>query len=95
MENRSGKPKGVVKGAPSGFVISLLDAVYAILPAIVAEYRARGRELRFVDHFAALNNNDSSNMRTDNLHPNATGNHVIAREWFKVLTTPGKDVSKP
>ncbi len=67
----------------------------ATLPGIVAEYQAQGRDIRFVDHCTALNATYSLTMRTDNLHPNANGNHVIAREWFKVLTTPGKDVSKP
>jgi lysophospholipase L1-like esterase len=62
----------------------------ATLPGIVAEYRAQGRDIRFVDHFTALNNNYTSNMRTDNLHPNAAGNQAIAREWFAVLTAPGR-----
>jgi lysophospholipase L1-like esterase len=61
-------------------------AFNATLPGIVAEYQARGRDIRFVDHFTALNNNYSSTMCSDNLHPNATGNHVIAREWYRGLT---------
>jgi pimeloyl-ACP methyl ester carboxylesterase len=70
-------------------------AFNATLPGIVAEYQARGRDIRFVDHFKALNNKYSSNMRSDNLHPNAAGNQVIAREWFKVLTAPDRDMLNP
>jgi hypothetical protein len=55
------------------------------VPAIVADFRAKGREIYFVDQFTPLNDAHKASMRPDNLHPNATGNNTMAGQWYKAI----------
>ena len=52
------------------------------VPRIVADYKAKGKAIYFVDQFKPINDAYKSNMRGDNLHPNATGNDTMAKQWF-------------
>lgn len=60
-------------------------AFNARVPKIVAGFKKRGRDIHFVDQFTALNADYAANMRKDNLHPNATGNQTMARQWFEAI----------
>jgi len=52
------------------------------VPRIVADYNAKGREIYSVDQFKPIDDAYKANMRGDNLHPNATGNDTMAKQWF-------------
>ncbi|MDF7825466.1 GDSL-type esterase/lipase family protein [Pontiellaceae bacterium B12227] len=56
------------------------------VPRIVDAFRAQGRDIHFVDQFLPLNDAYAANMRKDNLHPNATGNETMARQWFEAIS---------
>ena len=56
------------------------------VPRIVKEFQALEKDIHFVDQFTALNADYAANMQKDNLHPNATGNSIMAREWFKAIS---------
>lgn len=60
-------------------------AFNASVPKIVAHFKKKGRDIHFVDQFTALNADYAANMRKDNLHPNATGNQTMARQWFQAI----------
>jgi lysophospholipase L1-like esterase len=62
-------------------------AFNAVVPGIVAEFRALGKEVHFVDQFTALNAEYATCMRNDNLHPNAQGNTIMATQWFKAISS--------
>ncbi len=57
------------------------------VPQIVAEYKAKGkgRQIYFVDQFKPIDDDYKANMRGDNLHPNATGNDTMAKQWFDAI----------
>lgn len=55
------------------------------VPRIVLDYRAKSHQIYLVDQFKALDDAYSDTMRGDNLHPNGTGNHTMAREWFAAI----------
>ncbi|WPJ97285.1 GDSL-type esterase/lipase family protein [Coraliomargarita algicola] len=63
-------------------------AFNAEVPGIVAEFQAEGKDVHFVDQFTALDDAYASCMRRDNLHPNATGNEIIAQTWFDAISAP-------
>lgn len=58
----------------------------AAVPGIVSGFKAQGRDIHFVDQFAALDQEYATCMRPDNLHPNATGNEIMARQWFHAIS---------
>lgn len=55
------------------------------VPEIVDEFRAKGRDIYFVDQFTPIENAYEANMCPDNLHPNGTGNETMARQWFEAI----------
>ena len=57
----------------------------AAIPGIVAQLAATGKDVRFVDQFTDLETNYSTAMTSDNLHPNAYGNRLIAQNWFDAI----------
>jgi lysophospholipase L1-like esterase len=61
-------------------------AFNAAVPGIVSGFRMQGRDVRLVDMFAPINNNYALNMQPDNLHPNASGNQVMAQQWYQAVT---------
>jgi len=61
-------------------------AFNAAVPGVVANLIAQGRDVRLVDQFTPINNDYATNMRPDNLHPNATGNDVMAQQWYNAMT---------
>ena len=65
----------------------------AALPNVAAALHAALKDVYLVDSFTPLNNNYSTAMNGDNLHPNATGNGLIADAWYagivsRVTATP-------
>jgi predicted GIY-YIG superfamily endonuclease len=70
----------------------------AAVPGVVNAQQALGRDVRFVDQFTPLENGYATNMRSDNLHTNATGNNTLALQWFNmiqaIVNTPDYDVWK-
>ena len=52
------------------------------VPGIVSAQQALGRNVNFVDQFTPLNDNFATAFRPDRLHPNATGNVILAQQWF-------------
>ncbi|MEN8830404.1 MAG: GDSL-type esterase/lipase family protein [Lentimonas sp.] len=62
-------------------------AFNAAIPGIVADFQSDGKEVYFVDQFTPLNADYANAMRGDNLHPNATGNALMARAWFDAITS--------
>jgi pimeloyl-ACP methyl ester carboxylesterase len=64
----------------------LVAAFNAAIPGIVSEFRRQGRDVRLVDQFTPINDSFAVNMRSDNLHPNASGNLVMARQWYNAVT---------
>lgn len=63
-----------------------VDAFNAEIPGIVASFRQQGKDVRLIDLYTAINSDYATNMRFDNLHPNATGNDVMAQQWFNAIT---------
>lgn len=59
----------------------------AQVPCIVAEFQLLGKDIHFVDQFAALDSDYAANMRKDNLHPNAAGNEAMAQQWFNAISS--------
>ena len=55
------------------------------LPDIVSAQQALGRDVHFVDHFTPLNDDFDNLIRSDNLHPTAAGDAVIAQQWFNAI----------
>ncbi|CAA6691685.1 MULTISPECIES: GDSL-type esterase/lipase family protein [unclassified Lentimonas] len=55
------------------------------VPRIVLDYRAKGHAITMVDQFKAIDAAYEANMRGDNLHPNATGNDTMAKQWFDAI----------
>ena len=56
------------------------------IPGVVNGQRALGRDVHFVDQFTPLDNGFATNMiDPGNLHPNATGNNTMARQWFNAI----------
>jgi len=60
-------------------------AYNAALPAVVSAQVALGRDVHLVDHYTPLNNAIATSMMPDNLHPNATGNGIIAQQWYNAI----------
>lgn len=57
----------------------------AAVPAVVSAHRNLGRDLRFVDQFTPLDTAYATNMMSDNLHTNSTGNATLALQWFNAI----------
>lgn len=55
------------------------------VPRIVADYKAKGRAIYFVDQFKPMDAAYKANMRDDNLHPNGMGNDTIGKQWFDAI----------
>ncbi len=84
-------------GTPTIFVASItpnrtspddpanVAAFNAAVPGVVAELRAEGKDVRYVDQFTPIENAYAANMMGDNLHPNTTGNNTMARQWFNAI----------
>jgi lysophospholipase L1-like esterase len=70
----------------------------AAVPGVVNAQQALGRDVRFVDQFTPLENGYATNMKSDNLHTNTTGNNTLALQWFNmiqaIVNTPDYDVWK-
>lgn len=66
---------------PAGGVSSYNAAV----PGIVQSYKNAGKDIYYLDMFTAIDSQYSTLMRTDNLHPNNTGNNVMANQWFSTI----------
>jgi hypothetical protein len=61
-------------------------AFNAAVPGVVAGFRAQGKKVYYVDLFTPLDNDFATYMRaTNNLHPNAAGNGVMALQWFDAI----------
>jgi len=60
-------------------------AFNAAVPGVVNAQLALGRDVRFVDQFTPLENGYATNMRSDNLHTNTTGNNTLALQWFNMI----------
>jgi len=77
-----------------------VTAFNAAIPGLVADLRTQGKDVRYVDQFTPIESAYASNMMGDNLHPNATGNRTMARQWFyaiaqvvDAITVTGTNVS--
>ena len=57
------------------------------VPGIVSAQQALGRDVNFVDQFTPLNDNFDTAFRPDRLHPNATGNVILAQQWFNSIAS--------
>lgn len=55
------------------------------IPKIVEEFKTQGRQIHYVDSFTPLVRRFEETMCSDGLHPNATGNAIIAKQWFRAL----------
>ena len=60
-------------------------AFNAALPDLVAAQQLAGRDVFLVDNFTPLNDDFDNLMRSDNLHPNAAGNDVMAQQWYDAI----------
>ena len=60
-------------------------AFNAALPDIIDAQRDMGRDVYYVDNYTTINDNYASAMRGDNLHPNTTGNNLMAQQWYNAL----------
>jgi lysophospholipase L1-like esterase len=65
--------------------IARTAAFNAALPGVVQQLRAADKDVHFVDQFTDLEANYATAMTSDNLHPNAYGNRLIARNWFDAI----------
>lgn len=65
----------------SGDVVSFNAAI----PAIVDEFKDKGKDIYFADVYAAINANYGMLMAGDNVHPNAAGNEAIAQTWYNAI----------
>ena len=85
-------------GTPSIFVASIppnrttlpgdplnTATLNAAVPGVVSAQRSLGRDVRFVDEFTPLDNAFATNMMSDNLHTNTTGNGTLALQWFNAI----------
>lgn len=54
----------------------------AALPGVVDSLRAAGKDVHLVDCFTPINEFYPTAMVSDNLHPSATGNSLIAQGWL-------------
>jgi len=63
-----------------------VTAFNAAVPGVVDALIAQGRDVRLVDQFTPINNNYDIAMQDDNLHPNATGNDIMAQQWYNAIT---------
>lgn len=61
-------------------------AFNAAIPDVVSGFIAQGRDVRLVDHFTPINDDYATTMQSDNLHPNAAGNDVMALQWYNAIT---------
>jgi lysophospholipase L1-like esterase/pimeloyl-ACP methyl ester carboxylesterase len=61
-------------------------AFNAAVPGVVGGFIAQGRDVRIVDQFTPINDTYATNMRPDDLHPNAAGNAVMAQQWYNAIT---------
>jgi len=53
---------------------------------VVQQFWSDGRDVYMVDQFTTLNDNYSSAINTDNLHPNTFGNSLMASNWLKAIS---------
>ena len=61
------------------------------VPGIVSAQQALGRDVNFVDQFTPLNDNFDTAFRPDRLHPNATGNVILAQQWFNSIAAAASE----
>jgi len=62
-------------------------AFNAALPGVVKQLADSGKDVYLADQFAALNTNYSTAFTGINLHPNGTGNQIIADTWVDAINT--------
>jgi lysophospholipase L1-like esterase len=55
------------------------------ISGIVDSCKASGKDIHYVDMYTPLNSDYSHLMSSDNLHPNAAGNAVIAATWMSAI----------
>lgn len=71
---------------PQGGASAVLEFNKSI-PATVESYRLGGKDIHYVDMYTPLNAKCSALMNSDNLHPNAAGNEVIAETWRNAIAS--------
>lgn len=61
----------------------------AALPGLVADFQNQGKNVHFVDQYAALlPYGDAIRNASDSIHVNSLGDNVIADTWFNAITVP-------
>jgi len=61
----------------------------AALPGLVADFQSQGKNVHFVDQYAALlPYGDAIRNASDSIHVNSLGDDVIAQTWFNAITVP-------
>jgi lysophospholipase L1-like esterase len=67
----------------------------AAVPGVVRAFQTAGKDIYLVDQFTLLNDNFATAMRSDGLHPNATGNEYMSQNWFKAIASCASQAPPP
>lgn len=74
-----------VASIPPQGTSSAVTSFNVAIPAIVAKFKGKGKDIYFADVYAAINPNYGMFMAGDNVHPNAAGNEAIAETWYNAI----------
>ncbi|HXF10798.1 MAG TPA: RICIN domain-containing protein [Desulfuromonadaceae bacterium] len=67
----------------------------AAVPGVVRSFKNAGKDVYLVDQFTLLNNNFTTAMNSDGLHPNATGNGYMSQNWFNAIASCANQARPP